>query len=132
MFRTTVLCLAFCALAIPAPAQDAEFGGQLFTSFCSACHGEDAKGAGPLAAILAIRPPDLTQLAAGNGGVFPTARVTRQIDGRDPDLRHGGVMPLYGEYFDMPDTSIPSESGQPILTAGPIADMVIWLQSVQE
>ena len=33
--------------------------------------------------------------AAGNGGVFPTARVVRSVDGRDLMLSHGGPMPLF-------------------------------------
>jgi mono/diheme cytochrome c family protein len=120
------------AFAGPGRAQDAEFGGQLFASFCAACHGTDARGGGELSAILALHPPDLTQLAAANGGVFPTARVARQIDGRDPELVHGGVMPLFGTYFDFPDAAIAAEDGQPILTAAPIADLVAWLQAAQE
>lgn len=132
MTRQAGFLLAAALLGLPAAAQDAEFGGLLFESFCSSCHGEDGKGQGQLAAFLAIHPPDLTQLAAGNGGVFPVSRVVRQIDGRDPELAHGGVMPLFGEYFDLSDTAVASETGQPILTAGPIADMVVWLQSVQE
>jgi hypothetical protein len=132
MTRRGGILLAAVLLEVPAAAQDAEFGGLLFESFCSSCHGENAKGDGQLAAFLAIRAPDLTLLAAGNDGVFPVSRVVRQIDGRDPTLAHGGVMPFFGEYFDLPDTAVASESGQPILTAGPIADMVAWLQSVQE
>jgi mono/diheme cytochrome c family protein len=34
--------LAFCALTTPLLAQD---GGQLYTLYCSACHGADGKGA---------------------------------------------------------------------------------------
>ncbi len=105
MTRQAGFLLAAALLGLPAAAQDAEFGGLLFESFCSSCHGEDGKGQGQLAAFLAIHPPDLTQLAAGNGGVFPVSRVVRQIDGRDPELAHGGVMPLFGEYFDLSDTA---------------------------
>ena len=132
MKRRAGLLVAALLLGLPAAGQDAEFGGLLYESFCASCHGDEAGGDGQLAAFLAIRAPDLTQLAAGNGGVFPVSRVVGQIDGRDPTLVHGGVMPFFGEYFDLPDSAIASETGQPILTAGPIADMVAWLQSVQE
>ena len=81
--------------------------------------------------ILTVKPADLTQLSASNGGIFPTFRVVRQIDGRDPLLAHGGAMPLFGEVFDFPDASIASQSGQPILTSQAIVDIVGWLMTIQ-
>ena len=45
-------------------------------------------------------PPDLTQFAARNGGVFPSALVARIIDGRQPVTGHGGPdMPVWGDAF---------------------------------
>jgi hypothetical protein len=78
-----------------------------------------------------VAPSDLTTLSASNGDVFPTLRVVRQIDGRDPELAHGGVMPLFGQYFDAQDIAIPSQDGQPILTSQPIADLVAYLDELQ-
>lgn len=124
--------LVFMALAAPAAAQDAAMGEQVFLGYCAVCHGPEARGDGIMAEVMTVKPADLTQLSASNGGVFPTFRVVRQIDGRDPLLAHGGEMPLFGELFDMPDTAIASESGQPILTASPIADVVTYLQGIQE
>lgn len=88
-------------------------------------------GDGPMAKVLNVSPPDLTLLAELNGGTFPMFRVVRQIDGRDPLLAHGGDMPLFGHLFDFPDGAIASETGQPIVTAQPIADIAAWLESVQ-
>lgn len=107
-------------------------GARLFVSYCAACHGMEARGDGQMAPILTVLPPDLTQLAATNGGVFPTFRVVRQIDGRDPLLAHGGVMPLYGDFFMGDDVAIASEAGQPIMTSRAIADVVAWLEEIQE
>ena len=107
-------------------------GGGIFAAYCATCHGDAARGNGRMSAVLTVLPPDLTGLAADNDGVFPVSRVVRQIDGRDPMLAHGGAMPLFGDFFEGDDVVIPSESGQPIFTSRPIADVAAWLESVQE
>jgi len=127
------ITLILALLAGPAMAETDPVAGEgVFLTFCAGCHGAAAKGDGPTAKVLTIAPPDLTQIAAANDGVFPVFQVVRQIDGRDPMLAHGGEMPLFGWLFDFPDGSIASETGQPILTAQPIADVAAWLATVQE
>ena len=127
--------LATCLILAAAPAQaepDPAAGEGIFRNFCAACHGADAQGDGPMSANLTVEPPDLTALAKSNGGVFPVFQVIRQIDGRDPMMSHGGEMPVFGALFDFPDGSIKSETGQPIITAQPLADVAAWLASVQD
>ena len=127
--------LAAVLAVVPAMAAaegDAGRGAALFDAFCAACHGDDARGAGPMAEVLNVAPPDLTALGAANGGVFPMFRVVRQIDGRDPLLAHGGEMPLFGHLFEFPDAAIASETGQPIVTAQPIADIAAFLAIIQK
>lgn len=126
--------MAACCLGSAAWAVDPDpnAGEWYFARYCGACHGENAKGDGPLQEILTVEAPDLTQLSAGNGGVFPIARVVARIDGRDPMLAHGGEMPLFGELFSFADASLKAETGQPIVTAQPIADLTAWLESIQE
>ena len=126
-----VFCALACLVAVPAMAQDPEAGAEVFQAHCAVCHGVTAEGDGPMAEILTTMPRDLTRLADWNGGVFPVFRVVRQIDGRDPMLAHGGEMPVFGGLYDFPDGAIASESGQPIIVAQPIADVVAWLQGVQ-
>ena len=41
-------------------------------------------------------------------------------------------MPLFGMFFQGFDTALKSETGQPILTSRPIADVVSYLQTIQE
>ncbi len=118
--------------ATAANAQDVDIGGDLFTTYCAACHGIEGRGDGGMAAILEVLPSDLTGLAARNDGVFPTISVVRQIDGRDPLLAHGGPMPLFGHFFEGDDTPMKAETGQPIMTSRTIADLVAWLKSIQE
>lgn len=123
--------------AVPATAQeiavgDPMEGAELFATYCAACHGPEARGDGRMAPILTVLPPDLTQIAAGNGGVFPVAGVIFQIDGRDPLLAHGGEMPLFGEFFQGEDVAMRAETGQPIMTSQPIADVMAYLETIQE
>lgn len=76
-------------------------GDNLYRAYCSSCHGEDAKGNGPMAAWLKVRPSDLTRIAARNGGKFPLERVDRIISGEEPlPSGHGTrAMPIWGPVF---------------------------------
>ena len=114
------------------PAGDVATGAGLYFSYCAACHGLEARGDGEMAGILTILPSDLTRLSEANDGAFPITDVVRQIDGRDPLMAHGGVMPLYGEFLEGDDVAIPSEAGQPIMTSRAIADLTAFLKAIQE
>jgi mono/diheme cytochrome c family protein len=127
------LVAALAALsAVPALAQDARVGAEIYRSHCATCHGIEARGDGPMAEILAIDTPGLRGLAAANDGEFPMLRVMRQIDGRDPMLAHGGVMPLFGDYFEGSTVALQGPGGQPIVTSQTIADLTAWLAMIQD
>lgn len=127
------LLLPFLALALPAAAQDAEIGQRLYNDICAACHGLDGTGDGPMVPALSVLPPDLTQLSASNDGVFPTTKVVFQIDGRDPMIAHGGPMPIFGPYLDgVGSAALKAADGTPILTSPAIADLVAYLQTLQQ
>lgn len=132
--RTRLVAAALTALiAGPLAAQDAAVGQDLYMAYCATCHGANATGNGPMAELIAIETPDLTELAARNAGVFPAAATAEQIDGRNPMLAHGGQMPLFGSFFDGDGAvSIKTGSGQPMLVSAPIADLLAWLESVQQ
>jgi mono/diheme cytochrome c family protein len=74
-------------------------GSQLFRTYCATCHGQNARGNGPLAEQLRHPPPDLTTFTARNGGIFPSARVHRIIDGRDVASHGDREMPIWGDAF---------------------------------
>ncbi len=114
------------------PIGDAAAGAEIFLDLCATCHGVDAKGFGPTAPALVVQPTNLTLLAAGNGGVLPTFRVVARIDGRDPLVAHGSPMPVYGDFFEGKAVALPDTSGQPIMTSQPVADLLAWLEGVQE
>ena len=85
-----------------------------------------------MAEMLAIVTPDLTGLAARNGGVFPTEIVARQIDGRAPMLAHGGEMPIFGPSLESDQNiALALPSGQPLMTGLPLANVITYLESIQ-
>jgi hypothetical protein len=124
--------VAAMALAGPGFAQDVDAGRDLFQRHCAVCHGAGATGTGPMAPVLTIQPSDLTALAARNDGVFPVERVVRRIDGREPLVSHGSPMPVYGDFFVGPEVLGKTETGQPLLTTRPVADLIAWLSSIQD
>ena len=89
------------ALSPRVMAQHAEtMGRQFFERYCSACHGMDGKGHGPVASALRTPPADLTQIAKRRGGEFPMAEIAAYIDGRTKVQAHGSRdMPVWGERF---------------------------------
>jgi mono/diheme cytochrome c family protein len=75
-------------------------GPNLFRAYCASCHGSDAKGHGPAAEALRIKPPDLTVLAKNNAGEFPAARIQAVIMGTQAVASHGSrEMPIWGPIF---------------------------------
>jgi mono/diheme cytochrome c family protein len=80
-------------------------GGQSFRTYCASCHGEGAKGDGPLAQVLKVAPADLTTISQRNGGKFPFDDVRKMIDGREKVAGHGpSDMPVWGDAFKTTDT----------------------------
>ena len=75
-------------------------GPELFRAHCAPCHGLDAKGDGPMAPALKSKPADLTVLAKGNRGQFPSERVRKTILGDPVPSSHGSrEMPIWGPIF---------------------------------
>ncbi len=125
--------LTLLLMTSPLAAQDAALGDAIFSRHCATCHGDKGKGDGPTAAILLIKPPDLTNLTNRNDGLFPMRRIVERIDGRDPLVAHGSPMPVYGDFFeDVQGVLLKSETGQPILVSQPIAELVAFLETLQE
>ncbi len=128
----TSAALAGAALGGAAAAEgNAKNGEAIYDRYCAACHGAEATGEGPMQAVLTVPPTDLTALSAGNDGVFPTGRVVKRIDGRDPLVAHGSPMPVYGDFFEGDDASLKTESGQPIVTSTPVRDLIAYLEGLQ-
>ena len=109
----------------------AEAGAMLFAENCAACHGADAHGAGEFGVQLFNIPPDLTQLSANNGGVFPTDYVLGVIDGFHRDPRFSAAMPEFGA-GDMGPTVIVEQDGLGTPVPARLLALTSWLETVQE
>jgi mono/diheme cytochrome c family protein len=102
-------------------------GGDVFRTYCAACHGTSARGDGPLADSMRRRPADLTEIAQRNGGTFPSGVVYRTIDGRQPLRGHGGPdMPVWGDAFKR-SVETTTEEG----VRNKIESLVLYLESIQ-
>jgi mono/diheme cytochrome c family protein len=77
-----------------------ESGGDLYQRHCASCHGENARGNGPVAPFLSVTVPDLTRIAGRRGGQFPSEEIFQIIDGESPRAAHGPRhMPVWGYEF---------------------------------
>lgn len=130
--RTVFALLLAASMTTSAGAQDIEEGKNLYFTYCATCHGLDVDGNGPMGPALVLQPTNLSRLQVENDGVFPLVRVIRRIDGRDPLVSHGSPMPVFGDYFEGRDIALRTPSGQSIMTSTPVADLVAWLETVQQ
>ncbi|MGB9465294.1 MAG: cytochrome c [Candidatus Acidiferrum sp.] len=101
-------------------------GKEMFKTYCAACHGKDAKGAGPAAAELKTAPPDLTMLAKRHDGKFPGDYVANVLRNGAKAPAHGSSeMPVWGPLF----ASISGRDTQVVTMR--IANLVRYLESLQ-
>jgi mono/diheme cytochrome c family protein len=121
--------LAACG-QLAAPVPDEGRGAALFDASCSVCHGSSGRGDGELASDLAAPPPDLTGLAARNGGDFPWEAAVAQVHGY-PGRHESGLMPEFGSYLTGPETRWTAPDGSRIVAPLPILDIVLYLNRIQ-
>jgi mono/diheme cytochrome c family protein len=105
-------------------------GREEFLMACAACHGADARGAGPAAPALKTPPGDLTRLAERAGGRFPREHVIAVLSGEVHVTAHGSrEMPVWSQRFT------PSESGATaaasIYTRRWLEALASYLESIQ-
>jgi hypothetical protein len=104
-----LLLVAACtqepSLRIPGLEDQQVLGKQQYTAACEPCHGPSGRGDGPVAAELKHPPGDLTQLAARNGGAYPSQFVTDVITGARDVPAHGTrEMPVWNVRFGPTDS----------------------------
>jgi len=121
----TLVLFAACKMDPPQPSAEA-----FFAQNCTACHGVTGRGDGPIAAGMDPAVPDLTHIAARNGGTFPKVAVMNQIDGYS---RSGhGMMPEFGDIL-LGDTML-VDTGDGIMTPAPVrlVALTAYIESLQQ
>lgn len=75
--------------------------GQItYVRYCVSCHGEAARGDGPLAKDMRVRVPNLTDLSSRHAGSYPFDQVTAIIRSGKIVRGHGTLdMPAWGDAF---------------------------------
>jgi mono/diheme cytochrome c family protein len=123
--------IILAALGLAACVEEPVDGRTAYMENCAACHGPSGTGDGPAARGLATAPPDLTMLAARNGGVFPTDQVMSTIDGLEREPHFSAAMPEFGA-GDLGDTVIVENDG--LGTPVPMKLLVLteYLESIQQ
>ena len=118
------LAAACTADTMPEPSE----GARLFADNCTACHGYRGEG-GEL--IGGQDAPDLTLIAARNGGAFPRARVLSQIDGYGRGKVPVEIMPEFGALLK--GDLVPVEvDGVLTPTPRPLAALLTYLENIQD
>ncbi len=110
-----------------------------YLSNCGSCHGRDGKGEGPVAAVLTVKPSDLTLISKRFKGDFPKERIYKIIDGRDIVKAHGNsLMPVWGRRFTVMEYEaadaiayLPDDLDNQALVFGRIISLVEYLESIQ-
>ena len=119
------------ALALTACVEEPIDGRTAFLDNCAGCHGADGTGDGVAARGLAVAPPDLTRIAARNGGIFPTNQVMSAIDGLDRGAHFSAGMPEFGA-GDMGDTVIVENNGLGTPVPMQLLLLTEYLESIQQ
>jgi mono/diheme cytochrome c family protein len=104
-----------------------DLGARLFMTHCATCHGRSARGDGPLAEQLRRTPPDLASYAGRNGGVFPSERLYRIIEGREVRSHGNREMPVWGDAFRRTPDGLTEEEAK-----ARIAAIVKYLRAIQQ
>ena len=126
--RVSVACV-FAAVGTISLAE--ESGKVEYMENCATCHGESGLGDGPLAELMTVPVPGLTDLSAKNDGVFPMLEVIHTVDGRQGTRGHGYPMPVWGSRFKA-SAEERGPYGAEVVVRGRILSLVYYLESIQQ
>lgn len=107
-------------------------GRAFYLAACAQCHGQDAKGNGPIARVLTVRPTDLTTMSQRAGGAFPSYEPFKLIEGRTEMPAHGTrEMPAWGAILEIEARGLPAGTNPGTYAYGRISELLAYLESIQ-
>jgi mono/diheme cytochrome c family protein len=110
LFPASVICANQTTpkVTIPVSKTTPIDGKQMYTNYCTPCHGQDGRGQGPVASALKSQPSDLTTLARNNNGKYPALHVTAVLEYGVNIPAHGSAaMPVWGPILGKIDATNP-------------------------
>lgn len=121
-------------VAAPVAAEEDTPGALEYQQSCLSCHGVGGKGDGPLAKLMTVPVPDLTQIAKSHDGRFPVQDIFMIIDGRTGVRGHGYPMPVWGARYkaEAGGKYGPGGIGAEDVVRGRILELVYYLHSIQQ
>ena len=123
--------VAFALTALGTISSADESGKVEYMDNCASCHGESGLGDGPLAELMTVSVPGLTDLSAKNDGVFPMLEVIHTVDGRQGTRGHGYPMPVWGGRFKASVEEMGPYSAE-VVVRGRILSLAYYLESIQQ
>lgn len=130
--KTLIAALAAVPLMAGAGLAQDDPGKAEYMNACASCHGETGVGDGPLAELMTVPMPNLTQLSAANDGTFPMLSVIQVIDGRTGIRGHGYPMPVWGDRFKSAATAEIGAYAAELMTRGRVLSIAYYVESLQE
>ena len=117
------------ALAVAAQAQErttsVQRGQTRYQRYCSACHGAQGGGDGPMASSLRDAPPDLRRIVERSGS-FDRRALAAAIDGRTKAHAHGSLdSPVWGW------KGLRARPGSGFQPSPALRDLLDYLESIQ-
>jgi len=125
--------LVLLPLLLIGTTMEAQSAGEaLFMENCLACHGTAGRGDGPLAAGLATKPANLTEIAARRNGVWPMLEIMSVIDGYSRNTLPREDMPVFENFLDNEMVEFDTGNGANTLVPAKLIDIVEFLLSLQD
>jgi len=125
--------LALLPLLLIGTTVEAQSAGEaLFMENCVACHGTAGRGDGPLAAGLATKPANLTEIAARRDGVWPMLEIMSVIDGYSRNTLPREDMPVFETLLDNEMVEFDTGNGANTLVPVMLIAIVEFLLSLQD